>query len=329
MPKNLPSVDIVGVGRATVDYFSKQTGLRLADPANQHFQKSVGGSTANILVGAQRLGLTTRLLTRVGADANGDYVRSVLTREGVDVSAVVSDPDPLHLTGVAQHSVCPDEGVFELSFLRVNAADTFHSEADFGPEHFVGARVVALSGTGLSRSPGREASLKALRLGREAGLKPVIDLDYRDVWVGGKAEYREVVSATLPSMSLIVANSEELELVTGEAGVRGVASLRRTAPDATVVFKDAEHGATAYVPDQAPVFVAAFEVKLLTIRGAGDGFLAGFLHGWLDQQPLERCLRLANAVGAIQVTTLACAQGMPTLEQAQAFIQNTPVRPGR
>src|SRR5690606_7630577 len=88
-----PQLELVTVGRSCVDLYGEQVGGRLEDIAS--FAEYVGGSPTNTAVGASRLGLRPGLLTRVGADHFGRFVREQLEREGVDTRAVLEDPERL------------------------------------------------------------------------------------------------------------------------------------------------------------------------------------------------------------------------------------------
>ena len=96
MAEAIRSLDFVALGRAAVDLYGEQVGARLEDMTS--FAKYLGGCAANIAVGAARLGLKTAMITRVGDEHMGRYVRETLASEGVDVSHVTTDPS--RLTGL-------------------------------------------------------------------------------------------------------------------------------------------------------------------------------------------------------------------------------------
>ncbi|HEU0259477.1 MAG TPA: PfkB family carbohydrate kinase, partial [Burkholderiales bacterium] len=85
--------DLICMGRAAVDLYGEQIGARLEDQTS--FAKYLGGCPANIAVGSSRLGLKVAMLTRVGDEHNGRFVRETLAAEGVDVSHVATDPKRL------------------------------------------------------------------------------------------------------------------------------------------------------------------------------------------------------------------------------------------
>src|SRR5438876_12449179 len=88
-----PPLDVITIGRASVDLYGQQIGSRLEDIAS--FAKSVGGCPANIAVGTARLGLKSALLTRVGDEQMGRFIREQLAREGVSTAGLVTDKQRL------------------------------------------------------------------------------------------------------------------------------------------------------------------------------------------------------------------------------------------
>lgn len=79
----MKTLDVITIGRASVDLYGGQVGGRLEDMAS--FQKYIGGSPTNIAAGTARLGLKSALVTRVGDEHMGRFIREELAREGVDV----------------------------------------------------------------------------------------------------------------------------------------------------------------------------------------------------------------------------------------------------
>ena len=58
------------------------------------------------------------------------------------------------------------------------------------------------------------------------------------------------------------------------------------------------------------------------VLGAGDAFMAGFLRGWLRDEPYSRCCAYANASGALVVSRHGCAPAVPTPEELDYYLQN-------
>ena len=76
----MPKLDVITIGRSSVDLYGQQIGGRLEDMAT--FAKSVGGCPTNIAIGTARLGLKSALITRVGDEQMGRFIREQLAARG-------------------------------------------------------------------------------------------------------------------------------------------------------------------------------------------------------------------------------------------------------
>lgn len=326
------TLDLLAIGRSSVDLYGQQVGGRLEDMAS--FAKYVGGSPTNTAVGGARLGLRTGLLTRVGADHMGRFIAEQLLREGVDTNGVITDP--ARLTALVILGIRDREN-FPLIFYRENCADMALVPEDVDLELVARARSVLINGTHLSLPGVRAASLKAARAVRAAGGRVVFDIDYRPVLWGltgrdaGENRFVADQSVTdslqevLPLCDLIIGTEEEVHILGGSTDT--VACLRaiREKTDALLVAKRGPMGCVAFpgaIPDSLDDGVGArgFPVEVYNVLGAGDAFMAGFLRGWLRDLPVEQCCELGNACGAIVVSRHGCAPAMPTWTELQKFL---------
>ncbi|MBI3183879.1 MAG: 5-dehydro-2-deoxygluconokinase [Myxococcales bacterium] len=303
------SLDVICVGRAAVDLYAEQVGVPLEDVSS--FAKYLGGSPANVAVGARKLGLSTAMLTRVGADPMGAFVRKALAGYGVDVSHVTDAGG--FLTGLVILGIEPPDR-FPILFYRERCADIQLHEGDVEPRWVASARATVLSGTHLSQPQSRGALHKATEAASGAGRKVALDIDWRPfLWPDGGRAARGVYLEAASRCDLVVGTEEEAEA----AG--GVAALREACPGLLVV-KRGGRGCSVFPRGAPPLDVPGFKVEVLNVLGAGDAFLSGFLRGWLSGWEPARCARLANAVGAIVVTRHGCAPAMPTFEEVEQFL---------
>ena len=179
-------LDLITIGRASVDLYGQQIGTRLEDVAS--FAKSVGGCPTNISVGTARLGLKSALLTRVGKEQMGRFIREQLEREGVETKGIVTDPE--RLTALAILSVESDHS-FPLLFYRDNCADNALCEDDISEDFIRSARAILVTGTHFSKPHTDAAQRKAIRIAKESGAKVVFDIDYRpNLWGLGRSRRR-------------------------------------------------------------------------------------------------------------------------------------------
>jgi 5-dehydro-2-deoxygluconokinase len=334
-----PEIDVITLGRSSVDLYGQQIGGRLEDMAS--FAKAVGGSPTNIAVGAARLGLRAGLITRVGDEAFGRFIREQLQREGVDTRAVMTDP--ARLTALAIVGVRDDQG-FPLVFYRENCADMALCAEDIDPAVIARAGALVLTGTHLS-TPGVEgASRAAIAAARAAGRRIALDIDYRPNLWGlthlGAGEERYIASARvtrtlqeiLPLCDLIVGTEEEIRIAGGAEDVREALLAIRARSAAAIVLKQGPMGCTVFegeVPARLEDGLRGqgFPIEVYNVLGAGDGFMAGFLRGWMRDEPWETCCTWANGCGAIAVSRLLCAPEYATWTELQHFVtQGSPYR---
>lgn len=328
------TLDVIAIGRASVDLYGQQIGSRLEDVAS--FAKSVGGCPANIAIGTARLGLRSALLSRVGDEQMGRFIREQLVREGVSVAALKTDPD--RLTALVLLSV-EDEGVSPMIFVRTDCADMALCVEDVREDFIASARAVVVTGTHFSRDNTDAAQHKAICLARAHGRKVVFDIDYRpNLWgLAGHAEgferyvkserVSERLRPVLPDCDLVVGTEEEVLIVSGESDLlSALRTIRRLTP-ATIVLKRGAMGCIVYdgpIPDdlEAGIVGKGFPIEVYNVLGAGDAFMSGFLRGWLGGESLETAATWANACGAFAVSRLLCSPEYPTFEELRYFLEH-------
>jgi len=335
------AIDLLCAGRAGVDLYAEQEMAPLRGV--QSFAKYVGGSAANICVGAARLGLRTAMCTRVGDEDLGRYVVETLRREGVGTSLV--QLDPVRPTGLVQLAMRQSDDFPRIFFYRDSADLALDPEAlDWATASR--SRAVLLTGTYLSSKQLRAISLRLAQAVREAGGKVVLDIDYRPVLWGvvpvGRgndmsstvpevaAAYRDI----LPLCDLIVGTRDEILVASGTSELKDALVALRAVTPATIVVKQGSRGAAVYDgpvgegfadpagrADPAGISAPAYSVEVVNSVGAGDAFMSGFLSGWLTDQPLERCVLLGNASGALVTARHGCMPAMPFTDERDSFVR--------
>ena len=325
-------LDLVAIGRVSVDLYGQQSGSRLEDVAT--FAKGVGGCPANVAIGAARLGLKSALITRVGDEPMGRFVREQLTREGVDTRGVVVDA--WRLTSLVLLSV-RDPQTFPLIFYRENCADSALCEDDIAEDLIASARAILVTGTHFSIAAAAQAQRKAIAVARSHGRRVVLDIDYRpSLWgIGGhaagetryarSARVTAALAAVLPECDLIVGTEEELHVAAGLEDTLAAIRRIRVLSSAVIVCKRGARGCIVFAGSipaslEEGLVVAGSDVEVFNVLGAGDAFLAGFLHGFLREAPHEVSARFANACGALAVSRLLCSSEFPTLAELTQYL---------
>ena len=324
--------DSLHMGRSSIDLYSNDIGAPFVDI--QSYAAYVGGSPANISVGARRLGLKTALLTAVGDDPVGDFILHFLDNEDVDTSFIPRKSE--HRTSAVVLGIEPPDK-FPLVYYRDNCADINLTIDDALAAPLDDCRVFQFAGTNLSLEPSRSATLFAAEMARQAGAAIVFDVDFRpDQWhdvrafgVVARSALRlvdvvigtedEINAAMLSDVSQMRVSHSQVSDTKVEGDTRsGIAFMLGLGPRA-VIEKIGPQGARVHLKGGEVIDVPGFPVEVTNILGAGDAFGGGFIYGLVKGWGWYKSARLGNACGAIVVTEHGCANFMPTLPEVEAF----------
>jgi 5-dehydro-2-deoxygluconokinase len=292
-------IEAVVMGRVGIDLYPDQIETPLSQVRT--FTRFVGGFAGNVATGLARLGVGTAIVSRVGAEGHGDYVRNWLAGEGIDVRFLATDPD--WQTPPTFCEVWPPDR-FPLTFYRKPTAPDWQlSPDDFDAEEVASAPLLYATGTGLAQSPSRETTLAAVRSHRGT---TIFDLDWRPTLWDDPTEYPPLAAEAVASADIVVGNEEE------------VAAARVT--DArTLVLKRGERGATVF-EDGEETEVPGFPVEVVNGLGAGDAFAAAVGQALLRGLPLVEGVRRGTVAGAIVASRLACSEAMPREQELEAAL---------
>ncbi len=329
----MAELDVITIGRSSVDLYGQQIGARLEDVAS--FAKSVGGCPSNIAIGTARLGLKSGLITRVGDEQMGRFIKEQMAREGVSLKGIVTDKQ--RLTSLVLLSVENDK-TFPLIFYRDNCADSALSEDDIDADFIRSSGAVLVTGTHFARANNHAAQKKAMVIAKANGGRIILDIDYRpNLWglaghAAGEERYiksdkvSERLQTILADCDLVVGTEEEVHIAGGVEDTLGALRKIRSLSKATIVLKRGPMGCVVF-PDAIPARIEdgiigkGFPIEVYNVLGAGDSFMSGFLRGWLKGEDHATSATWANACGAFAVSRLLCSPEIPTWEELQFFLK--------
>jgi 5-dehydro-2-deoxygluconokinase len=311
-------LELLTVGRVGVDIYPLQVGP-LKDVST--FQKFLGGTATNVAVAASRLGRRAAVLTKVGPDGFGAFVREAVQRFGVDASYVGTNEELQ--TPVVFCELDPPEDPPLLFYRRPVAPDLTLVDADVPWDVVRDVPVLWVTGTGVSIEPARSTQLRMLEhRGRPAAgsrRHTVLDLDWRAMFWPSPEEAREEYAAMLPNVTVVVGNRDEVEVAVGTRDADQAADRLLAAGVELALVKKGGEGVLVATPNARAV-VPPHPVTVVCGLGAGDAFGGSLVHGLLAGWQPARIAELANAAGAIVASRLACADAMPTLEELDALL---------
>ncbi|MEU4341718.1 5-dehydro-2-deoxygluconokinase [Nocardia sp. NPDC023852] len=310
----MTDLEALTIGRVGVDLYPEQSGVGLAQVRT--FAKFLGGTATNVAVAAARLGRRSAVLTKVGPDGFGDFVRSALDGFGVSSRYVTTAPNLL--TPVVFCELAPPADPPLLFYRAPIAPDLTITEDEVPWEVVDSVPLLWVTGTGVSAEPGSSTQRAILRRRARRGYT-VLDLDYRPMFWPDVETARAEIGWMLDHVNVVVGNRTEVQVAVGTADpdaaadrllARGVrlAVIKRGA-DGVLVADDSERWTVPPCP-----------VQVVCGLGSGDGFGGALIHGLLSDWDPQRIATYANAAGALVASRLACADAMPTEAEIEELL---------
>ncbi|MEU8621795.1 sugar kinase [Streptomyces sp. NPDC048623] len=316
--------DVVCLGESMVTFLPTRPG-RLADVPT--FDRAIGGAESNVACALAAAGHRTKWVGRVGQDGFGTHLTEAIGAYGVDVSAVVRDPD--RPTGVYFRTATDRAtAAYEVVYHRSGSAASAMSPSTVPYDVVGGGRILHLTGITAALSDSCLALLRELTSPRPGRPLVSFDVNFRPgLWVdpvGGGPVLLELARRA----DLVFVGADEAE----EAwGVGEADAIRALIPEpAVLVVKRGAEGATVYERSVQPrrrsrrggpgaeppvtdtvTHVPSPRVDVVAPTGAGDAFAAGFLHGTLRGLDAKARLRHGHLMAAAALTVAGDVAGSP------------------
>ncbi|MCX5641651.1 MAG: sugar kinase [Candidatus Omnitrophica bacterium] len=279
--------------------------LQLVDEIELH----CGGCAVNTAIGLARFGINSGLSGRVGQDGFGSFLKENLAREGVSTSGLKMVAG--ERTSATAVMVSPTG---ERSFLHFLGANRNYSAADFDLQLFADYRILHLAGILLTPSFDGEPAASVMRQAKEAGLVTSLDT----AW-DATGRWLKAVDPILPYTDLFLPSIEEARMLSGLKNPEEIADFFLKKGVKVVALKMGSEGSYFKSALGEDGFVPIYPVEVKDTTGAGDAFVAGFLAGYLQDWPLPRVARLANAVGALAASKVGATAGIRSWAETLRF----------
>lgn len=313
--------ELLTMGRISVDVYPDDIGVGLQDVTT--FRKYLGGSPSNVAVAAAKYGHKTSVITSVGNDPFGVFLRRELNRYGSDDANVLVH-DSLQ-TCVTFCAIKPPED-FPLYFYGrfPTAPDLQITKEQVDTEAVKKAQIFWTTLTGLCQEPARQAQLHAHAARPREELAPgqhtILDLDYRPMFWENPQDATAAAKESLRYATIAIGNREECATAVGDGTPDEQADRLLEAGVKIAVVKMGAQGVMAKTATER-IVSAPVPVETANGLGAGDSFGGAFTHGILSGWPLQQVLDFANAAGAIVASQIACSEAMPREAEVKALLE--------
>lgn len=282
------------------------------------YSMAVAGAEFNVAVGLARLNLPVTYLTRLGEDPFGQKIVRTLQRNGIGSEFVSFSKE--RSTGFMLKSKV-STGDPKIFYFRKGSAASTLSKEDVDRMDFSGYGFVHLTGIfpALSEST-KEASFYLIKKAREHGLTVSFDPNLRPQLWPDTETMVQTLNEFAALSDYVLPGEAEGELLCGDRDPRKIGRFYLERGAKAVVTKMGSRGAYL-MTEQDQELVPGFSIeKVVDTVGAGDGFAAGILSALMEGKNLYEAVRRANAVGAIQVTSIGDNDGLPSRAQLAGFM---------
>jgi sugar/nucleoside kinase (ribokinase family) len=268
---------------------------------------TAGSSSVIFACGAARLGLRVAFIGVVGKDLFGAFMLEVLESRGVDVSHVIVDENQVTGLSVILNRTNDRSILTHLGAINALRGEQVTDALLAQTRHLHVASYFLQT----SLQPGM-ADLFQRAQALELTTSLDTNWDPEEKWVG--------VDELLKLTTVFLPNENEALSLTGASTVEEAAE-RLAAHASIVAVKMGADGGLVFDGEtlyRAPII----PVDVLDTVGAGDTFDAGFIYGFLQGWPLERCLKLGVVCGSLSTRMAGGIASQPVLDEALRFLDD-------
>jgi sugar/nucleoside kinase (ribokinase family) len=288
-----------------VDGMPPRGRLGLVDQMELH----VGGNAANTGMDLAKLGVSSVVLGKVGADGLGDFMVQSIAKAGADIRGIVRDSS----VGTSGSMVLvASDG--ERTFIHYYGGNAEFRAEDVNWDVIGEAKILHVTGALLMPAFDGAPMAETMKRAREMGLVTGLDT----CW-DATGKWMRTLGPCLPQADYFLPSISEAQAVSGCTDPRDAAKALRDAGVNTVGLKLGEEGCLI-LSDAGELRVPAFRCNAVDGTGTGDAWNAGFMTGVLNGWDLERTARFANAVGAQCVQAIGASAGVKSMAETLEFL---------
>ncbi len=285
--------------------------LVLVDEMSLH----TGGCAVNAATALARLGLPVEVIGKVGKDSFGNFVLNALKERNIGTKGIKIDD---HVgTSATMVMVGVDGERRFVHFIGANAQLTLE-DIDFTMVE--AGSILHIAGSLVMPGIDGKPTAELLQRAQQAGVVTFLDTVWDDA-----GRWMDLLAPCLPYIDYFVPSLPEGKALTGLDDPLQIARSLLNHGVKAVGLKMGEAGCLVLTHNGEEIHQPAYKVEVVDATGAGDAFAAGFIAGVWQAWPLEKTARFANAVGALCVTGLGASDGIRSLPETLAFMENTPL----
>jgi sugar/nucleoside kinase (ribokinase family) len=258
-----------------------------------HHNRACGGSAANTVIGAAKLGARCFYSCKIANDETGDFYMADLQREGVDSNLRHQQREDGH-TGQCLVMITPDADRTMNTYLGVTGNLSYQEIDESALQESLWLYV---EGYLVSSEPAREAAIKAMSFAREKGVKVALSLSDPAMVQFFTDGLKQMVGE---GVDLLFCNQDEALRFTGSSSLDDAFERLKSYAKQFAITRGSE-GASVW-DGQSRLEIAPFSVKAVDTNGAGDLFAGAFLYAMTHNMSFKQAGKLASFASSVLVT---------------------------
>jgi fructokinase len=316
---------VLCLGEILFDLLADQLGRSLEEV--ESWTAYPGGAPANVACSLVKLGTPSGFIGCVGQDQPGDTLVKLLQDIGVDDSGIQRHPSaPTREIYVVRSQTGDREFAGFGGLDTTKFADTFLQASKLPESLFKEAEFLVLGTLELAYPETREAVMKALQLAEQYDVKIVVDINWRPMFWQNPDEAQPQIHQLLKRTDFLKISKEEAEMFFDTADAGAITHRLDTVEGVLVTDGDKQ---SSYCLGDNEGKVSAFSMDVKDSTGAGDAFVAGFIHQLCqrrlqdlnDPQIAREVVEYASAVGALTTLKPGAIAAQPTASEVEAFLK--------
>lgn len=318
--------DIVTIGEALIDLAAVETGVPLSEVVS--FKRVAGGAPANVAIGSSKLGRRAGFITRVGDEAFGQHIKSVVENFDVDTSGIQFDSEA-H-TGLAFIGL-PTPYTRDFLFYRNPGADMRISFEEIPNKLLTDTKIFHFGSISLITEPAASSTIKAVKTAKEAGAIISYDPNLRMSLWSDEETARKTITAAIEYADIIKVNDDEMKFLFQDDDLeKGARKLLEMGPKVVLCTKG-EFG-SLYATKNFTGTKNIIKLDSVDSTGCGDSFLSGIFSVLCDfsltdiisdSEILDKAVGFGAAAAAITSTMRGVTEALPGREKVEHLLKKT------
>lgn len=315
--------DVVAIGELLIDF----TPAGITEDGMVLFGRNPGGAPGNLLALVAKLGQKTALISKVGEDQFGLYLKGILDNIGVDTKGIVFTKEANTTLAFVHLS---SQGDRSFSFHRKPGADMMLDETDIDLQLVKNTRIFHFGTVSMTHNPSRSATLYAVKMAKESGAIISFDPNLRPPLWDSPEEAKVMIEKGLEFADLLKVSNEELEFITGKADLETGSELIRNKYGIHLILVTLGPKGCFYRIGTRTGILPTYDVKTIDTTGAGDAFLGAFLYqinqkqkavSNLSEDDIRHMIDFSNAAGSLATTKKGAIPAMPSIVNIEECLE--------